>query len=89
MEDNRVRVIVYGGKENRKFIVHEGMTLNEFVFFFRQKMELGKNFAIYLEIQGSKFISFGITIGKLHEMYKSDDNCLYIKYSTEEYMGRL
>jgi Microtubule associated protein 1A/1B, light chain 3. len=82
-----VPVVMNGRNDVYKFLVPESLSFSEFVFFFRKKLKMEKRNAIYLEIGGRNFLSFNTVIGDLHKLYKAKDNHLYIKFTTEEYLG--
>ena len=85
--DEKFPVIVIGKDNFFKFLVQGTLSMNQFIFVFRQKIKLESKHAIYIEIEGRKFISFNSIIADLHRLYKYNDGYLYIRYTTEEYMG--
>jgi Autophagy protein Atg8 ubiquitin like len=85
--DGKVPVVIIGLHDVWKFLVPESFTLNQLVFYFRQKLKLESKNAIYVEIEGMNFISFNAVCGDLYRLYKSNDDCLYLRYSTEACFG--
>jgi GABA(A) receptor-associated protein len=86
---DKVPVVVFNNDEVRKFFVPKQLSLNEFIFFCRQKMQLPSSKAIFVEIDGRDIISFNTVVGDLHTLYKGKDEVLYVRISPEAAMGEI
>jgi hypothetical protein len=84
---DKVPVIVADSKSMKKFLVPRRISLNEFVFFYRQKMNLQSKTAIFVEIKGQKYISFKVTFEELYRDFKNDDGLLYLQMIQEDSLG--
>ena len=62
------------------------MTLGQFMFFIKKKMELDPNKALFIMIS-DQMRSGSCTMGELYTEFKDTDNFLYIKYALENTFG--
>lgn len=72
--------------DKKKYLVGRDLTLGQFIYVIRKRLQLSPNEALFLFINGH-IISNGTTIGHIYDEHKDLDGFLYIKYSKENTFG--
>jgi GABA(A) receptor-associated protein len=72
--------------DKKKYLVPRDLTVGQFIFVLRKRMNLHNQKAIFLFINGG-IPSTSRYLGDLHDYYMSNDRFLYIKYSFENTFG--
>ena len=72
--------------DKNKYLVPRDMTLGQFVYVIKKRLNLTPDKAIFLFINGA-VLKFAAKIGSIYEIYKHDDGFLYVNYSFENTFG--
>ena len=88
---DKVPVFVTRGKSDRilkdikqnKFLVPENITIGQFMFILRKKIDLGAEMAIFLFINNGILPAQTTTMENLYNNYKNKDGLLEIYYCGE------
>ena len=72
--------------DKTKYLVPHDLSVGQFIWVIRKRMQLPPEKALYLFINGSIPTSSSI-IGEVYQTYKSEDQFLYITYSLENTFG--
>ena len=72
--------------DKEKYLVPKNLTIGQFIYIIRQRMELNSNEAIYLFVSNT-VIQTSQEISYIYEQYKSKDQFLYLTYSKESTFG--
>jgi GABA(A) receptor-associated protein len=72
--------------DKKKYLVPRDLTIGQFMYVIRKRLNLPAEKAIYLFINGV-IPSSSQTLGELYEYYKDQDRFLYIIYSYENTFG--
>ena len=75
------------GIEKSKFLLKKEFSVAEFISLLKKKLELEKNDALFLLVQGKYSLSGSETIQQCYDKYKDEDGFLYIYYSNKEVWG--
>ena len=72
--------------DKHKYLVPRDITIGQFMFVIRKRINLAANDALFLFINNSIFSS-NITINSIYDANKNEDGFLYITYSRESTFG--
>ena len=72
--------------KKKKYLVPSKITMAEFIFVIRSKINVSKETALFFHIN-NKIISSNSIMRELNDKYKDQDGFLYIKYSDENCFG--
>lgn len=72
--------------DKNKYLVDKDMTIREFLYVIRKKIQLDKSESIFLTINNKLFSSNDI-VSKIYKNEKNEDGFLYIVYSSENTFG--
>ena len=72
--------------DKQKFLVPKEMTLGQFIYVVRKRIKLDANEALFVLVNKNLQPSSKI-ISEIYENNKSEDNFLYIEYSSENTFG--
>lgn len=69
-----------------KYLVPIDITLGQFLYVIRRKLNLGQEKALYLFVH-NRIPPSSILIGELYDLHKEIDNNLYLTYALENTFG--
>ena len=69
-----------------KFLVPDDITMGQFMFILRKRLELSPEKAIYL-FAGNSIMSSSKLMSQIYDEFKDEDGFLYFKYSSESTFG--
>ena len=72
--------------DKNKYLVPRDMTLGQFVYVIKKRLNLTPDKAIFLFINGA-VLKFATKIESIYEIYKHEDGFLYVNYSFENTFG--
>ena len=72
--------------DKHKYLVPRDITIGQFIFVIRKRINLAPNDALFLFINNSIFSS-NITINSIYDANKNEDGFLYVTYSKESTFG--
>ena len=72
--------------DKNKFLVPVDLTLGQFIYVIRKRLNLKASQALFLLINGQS-PSHSTLISELYNTHKSNDNYLYITYAAENTFG--
>lgn len=72
--------------EKQKFLVSKDLTLGQFIYIIRKRIELSSEQALFVMIENS-LAPNNKTLSELYDTYKDKDNFLYITYTSENTFG--
>lgn len=72
--------------DKHKFLVPADVTVGQFLFIIRKRIEISKETALYLIVKKDIPKSTS-TIGQLYTDFRDDDGFLYVHYSGENSFG--
>ena len=72
--------------DKHKYLVPRDITIGQFIFVIRKRINLAPNDALFLFINNSMFSS-NITINSIYDANKNEDGFLYVTYSKESTFG--
>lgn len=72
--------------DKKKYLVPRDLTLGQFIYVIRNRLNINCEKAIFLFINNNIFSSSSL-IGEIYEMNRDADLFLYIKYSFENTFG--
>ncbi len=72
--------------DKTKYLVPHDLSVGQFIWVIRKRMQLPPEKALYLFINGSIPTSSSI-MGEVYQTYKSEDQFLYITYALENTFG--
>ena len=70
-----------------KFIVPKDITISELIYIIKKRISIPPEKAIFIYIQDKIMPNLSSLVSENYEKYKSEDNILYISYSTENTFG--
>jgi GABA(A) receptor-associated protein len=73
--------------EKEKFIVPKDITISELIYIIKKRISMPPEQAIFIYIQDKIIPNLSSFVSENYEKYKSEDNILYISYSTENTFG--
>ena len=72
--------------DKNKYLVPLDLTMGQFMFIIRKRINLGPENAIFFIANNSILIA-STTIAQLHEKHKDPDGFIYLKYTAENCFG--
>ena len=91
---NRIPIIVTKGEtctlndiDKNKYLVPIDITLGQFIFIIRKKIELNQNEGLYLFINNNVLGSVSSLMIDIYKNHKDEDGFLYITYQNENTFG--
>ena len=75
--------------EKTKFLIPGDLAVAQFSSMIRKKLEIEKEKAFFLLINGKHSITGDTLMSELYEKYKDEDGFLYISYSSELTWGKI
>ena len=72
--------------DNIKYLVPYDITIGQFIFFIRNRIQIKPQEAIFLFIN-NKIISGSTMMGRIYESAKDNDGFLYVQYAKENTFG--
>lgn len=73
--------------DKNKYLVPRDMTLGQFVYVIRKRINLNETQAIFVFVNNSILPPTSSMMGQLYDEHKNDDKLLYIVYSGENTFG--
>lgn len=70
-----------------KFIVPKDITISQLIYVIKKRISIPPEKAIFIYIQDKIMPNLNSLVSENYEKYKSEDNILYISYSTENTFG--
>lgn len=92
---NRIPVIVEKDQRSKnipninrnKYLVPNDLSMGQFIYVIRKRLQLKPEISIYLFVDNKNLIPSSKLISAVYEMYKHEDNFLYITYAGENTFG--
>ena len=75
-----------GELSKKKFLIPEGIQVDQFIFMIRQKLVLKKEEALFFYVK-NRLMTGTKPLSELYKKYKSKDNFLYVTYTSENCFG--
>jgi GABA(A) receptor-associated protein len=75
--------------DKNKYLIPMNLTVGQFMFVIRKRMQLAPEMAIYIFIKGTTVPPTSALISSLYNNYKDEDGFLYLEYSGENTFGYL
>ena len=72
--------------DKKKYLVPIDLTVSQFLFVVRKRIELSSEQAIYLFCNNT-LLSSNSLMGQIYDKHKDKDNFLYVYYDTENTFG--
>ena len=69
-----------------KFLVCKDMTMSQFVFMIRKRIELDPSQSLFVLVN-NRIASGNVTMCKVYEDHKDDDGFMYMMYTSENTFG--
>jgi GABA(A) receptor-associated protein len=70
--------------DKTKYLVPNDLTVSQFSFIIRKRLEMNKESALFLLVAGKHSITGDLSISEIYEKYKDpEDGFLYIAYASE------
>ncbi len=70
--------------DKTKYLVPNDISVSQFSFIIRKRLEMSKESALFLLVSGKHSITGDSSMGEVYEKYKDiDDGFLYIAYTSE------
>jgi GABA(A) receptor-associated protein len=73
--------------DKTKYLVPMDLTVGQFSLMIRKRVEIAKEDAFYLLVDGKHSIIGDSLISEIYDKYKSEDGFLYIAYASEVTWG--
>ncbi len=74
--------------DKTKYLVPLDLTVSQFSFIIRKRLELSKEAALFLLVSGKRSITGDTTMSEIYEKYRDNqDGFLYIAYTSEMTWG--
>ena len=73
--------------DKTKYLINEELTVGQFTSLIRKKLNLDKEEALFLLVQGKNALTGNGTMADAYEKYKDEDGFLYIAYASELVWG--
>ena len=73
--------------DKRKFLVPNDLTIGQFMYIIRKRMQLTSTKALFLFVKDSTLVPVSSLIKSVYDMYLDNDGFLYLKYSGENVFG--
>lgn len=71
----------------RKYLVPQSLTMGQFMYVLRRRINLDANRAMFLFLEGNTLAPTAELVSSLYESHKDDDGFLYMEYSGENTFG--
>ena len=71
----------------RKYLVPQSLTMGQFMYVLRRRINLDANRAMFLFLEGNTLAPTAELVSSLYETHKDDDGFLYMEYSGENTFG--
>lgn len=71
----------------RKYLVPQSLTMGQFMYVLRRRINLDANRAMFLFLGGDTLAPTAELVSALYETHKDEDGFLYMKYSGENTFG--
>jgi GABA(A) receptor-associated protein len=72
--------------DKNKYLIQMDLTMGQFIYVIRKRLNIPAEKAIFLFVNDSLLPS-STPIGNIYDLYKDNDNFLYISYSFENTFG--
>jgi GABA(A) receptor-associated protein len=70
--------------DKTKYLVPHDLTISQFSYIIRKRLEMSKDSALFLLVAGKHSITGDTSMNEIYETYKDkDDGFLYIAYTSE------
>ena len=70
--------------DKSKYLVPKDLTVSQFSFIIRKRLEISKDAALFLLVCGKHSITGDTSVGEIYEKYSDkEDGFLYIAYTSE------
>jgi HAD superfamily hydrolase (TIGR01459 family) len=73
--------------DKERYLIPKNLNLSEIIFIIRKRINIDPKQAIFLFVGKGVLVPLSQTIGYIYEQYHSDDNFLYMVYTTENTFG--
>ena len=73
--------------DKKKYLVPNDITVGQFVYIIRKRIELSPEKAIFLFLGNNTIPPTSSLLSELYEEHKDDDNFLYLTYACENTFG--
>lgn len=73
--------------ERKKFLVPEELTMSQFLYIIRSRMNLRDSQALYLIVNNRVLVSHSMTMAQAYQEFRRDDGFLHIKYAAQQVFG--
>jgi GABA(A) receptor-associated protein len=70
-----------------RYLMPKNLKISEVLFIIRNKINLKKEEAVFIFVNGNILVPMNETIGSMYDLHKSEDGFLYIIYSSENTFG--
>ena len=77
------------GIDKTRYLVSGDLTVSQFMSLIRKKINLHKEYALFLLVKGKRAITGLDTMSDLYKKYKDEDGFLYISYTCEMIWGNI
>lgn len=71
----------------RKYLVPQSLTMGQFMYVLRRRINLDANRAMFLFLEGNTLAPTSELVSKLYENHKDEDGFMYMQYSGENTFG--
>ena len=71
----------------RKYLVPQSLTMGQFMYVLRRRINLDSNRAMFLFLEGNTLAPTAELVSSLYETHKDEDGFLYMEYSGENTFG--
>lgn len=72
--------------DKNKYLVPRDLTMGQFISVIRKRLKISPEKGVFLFVN-STIATSSTTIGSLYDLYRDEDNFLYISYSFENTFG--
>lgn len=72
--------------DKNKYLIPMDLTMGQFMYVIRKRLKISPEKGIFLFVNNS-IVPSSITMGTMYNLYKENDNFLYIAYSFENTFG--
>jgi GABA(A) receptor-associated protein len=73
--------------DKTKFLVHENMTMAQFMVVLRKRLTLNPEDALFIYVGENTLAASSMSISSLYDSYKDPDGFLYLTYCSENTFG--
>jgi GABA(A) receptor-associated protein len=71
----------------RKYLVPQSLTMGQFMYVLRRRINLDANRAMFLFLEGNTLAPTSELVSQLYETHKDEDGFMYMQYSGENTFG--